>query len=57
MQLANGDEKYVLKLCMYKTPFGKFGYIYVLVISRYKDDSVIITRDQGGAEVKCNNNE
>ena len=32
-------------------------YIYVLVISRYKDDIVVITRDRGGAEVECNNND
>ena len=32
-------------------------YIYVLVISRYKDDIAVITRDQGGAKVKCNNND
>ena len=30
--------------------------LYVLVISRYKDDIVVITRDRGGAEVECNNN-
>ena len=27
MQLTDGDEKCVLKLCMYKTPFGKSGHI------------------------------
>ena len=32
-------------------------YIYVLVISCYKDDIVVITRDRGGAEVECNNND
>ena len=30
---------------------------YVLVISHYKDDIVVITRDQGGAEVEYNNND
>ena len=30
---------------------------YVLVISRYKDDILVITRDRGRAEVKCNNND
>ena len=30
---------------------------YVLVISRYEDDIVVITRDRGGAEVECNNND
>ena len=30
---------------------------YVLVISRYKDDIVAITRDRGGAEVECNSND
>ena len=29
---------------------------YVLVISRYKDDIVVITLDRGRAEVECNNN-
>ena len=28
MQLTDGDEKCVLKLCVYKTPFGKSGHIY-----------------------------
>ena len=28
MQLTDGDEKCVLKLCMYKTPFGKSGHIF-----------------------------
>ena len=28
MQLTDGDEKCVLKLCAYKTPFGKSGHIY-----------------------------
>ena len=27
MQLTDGDEKCVLKLCVYKTPFGKSGHI------------------------------
>ena len=31
--------------------------MYVLVISRYKDDIVVITRDQGGAKVECNNHD
>ena len=26
MQLSNGNEKCVLKLCVYKTPFGKSGH-------------------------------
>ena len=30
--------------------------VLVSYISRYKDDIVVITRDRGGAEVKCNNN-
>ena len=30
-------------------------YIPVIVISRYEDDIVVITQDQGGAEVKCIN--
>ena len=30
--------------------------MYVLVISRYEDDIVVITQDRGGAEVECNNN-
>ena len=30
---------------------------YVLVISRYKDDIVVITQDRGGAEAECNNND
>ena len=30
---------------------------YVLVISRYKDDIIVITRDLGRAEVECNNND
>ena len=30
-------------------------YIYILVISHYKDDIVGITRDRGGAEAECNN--
>ena len=30
------------------TVFGR----YVLVVSRYKDDIVVITRDRGGAEVE-----
>ena len=32
-------------------------YQYILVIFHCKDDIVVITRDQGGAEVKCNNND
>ena len=32
MQLTDGDEKCVLKLCMYKTPFGKSGHICILPI-------------------------
>ena len=27
---TDGDEKCVLKLCVYKTPFGKSGHIYQL---------------------------
>ena len=30
---------------------------YVLVISRYKDDILVITRDQGRAEVECSSND
>ena len=30
--------------------------VCVLVISCDKDDMVVITGDQGGAEVECNNN-
>ena len=32
-------------------------YVYVLVISCCKDDIIVITRDRGGAEVECNNND
>ena len=31
-------------------------HAYVLVISLYKDDIVVITEDRGRAEVECNNN-
>ena len=31
--------------------------LYALVISRYKDDIIVITQDQGGAEVECNSND
>ena len=31
--------------------------LHVLVISRYKDDIIVITQDRGGTEVKCNNND
>ena len=31
-------------------------HTYILVISHYKDD-VVITRDQGRAEVECNKND
>ena len=31
-------------------------YVCILVISCYKDD-IVITRDQGGTEVKYNNND
>ena len=30
---------------------------YVIVISRCKDDIIVITRDRGRAEVECNNND
>ena len=30
---------------------------HVLVISHYKDDIVVITQDQGGVKVECNNND
>ena len=30
--------------------------IYVIVISQYKGD-IVITQDQGGAEVECNDND
>ena len=30
---------------------------YVIVISRYEDDIVVITQDQGGAKVERNNND
>ena len=29
--------------------------MYVLVISRYKGDIVVITQDRGGAKFECNN--
>ena len=33
-------------------------HIYnVIVISRYEDDIVVITRDRGAAKVECNNND
>ena len=31
--------------------------LQVIVISRYEYDIIVITRDQGGTEVKCNNND
>ena len=31
-------------------------YIYVIVISRYEDD-IVVTRDQAGVEIECNNND
>ena len=31
--------------------------MYVIVISQYEDDIVVITQDQGGVEVECNNND
>ena len=41
----------------YNTDKSALPDIYVLVISRYEDDIVVITRDRGGAEVECNNND
>ena len=32
-------------------------FILVIVIPLYENDIVLITLDQGGAEVKCNNND
>ena len=32
-------------------------YGYVIVISWYEYNIIVITRDQGGAEVECNNND
>ena len=32
-------------------------HLYVIVISQYEDDIVVIARDQDGAEVECNNND
>ena len=37
MQLTDGDEKCVLKLCMYKTPYGKSGHTYVIVVVQLID--------------------
>ena len=31
--------------------------IYVIVISQYEDDIIVITQDRGRAEVECNNND
>ena len=46
--MANREYRYIAYCNILK---------YVLVISRYKDDVVVITRDQGRAEVECNNND
>ena len=32
MWLTDGDEKCVLKLCVYKTPFGKSGHIFNFLV-------------------------
>ena len=42
--------------CDNSVGFPKSSHIYVLVISQYKND-IVITRDRGGAEVECNNND
>ena len=31
MKLTDGDEKCVLKLCVYKTPFGESGHIHIYI--------------------------
>ena len=31
--------------------------VYVIVISRYEGDIIVITRVRGGAEDECNNND
>ena len=37
MWLTDGDEKCVLKLCVYKTPFDKSGHIFALIIHKQID--------------------
>ena len=32
-------------------------YVYVIVISRYEDEIIVITQDRGRAEFECNNND
>ena len=45
-----------LATCMQRENYI-FKNTYVLVISSYKDDIVVVTQDRGGAKVKCNNND
>ena len=49
---------YITELCM-SLAVSEFIYQhpYVLVISHYKDDIIVITQEQGGAEVNCNDND
>ena len=49
---------YTTELCMSLTDSEFiYQYPYVLVISHYKDDIIVITQEQGGAEVECNDND
>ena len=36
MQLTDGDKKCVLKLCVYKTPFGKSDHKCVMQVTDFK---------------------
>ena len=55
MKLHNNDDIVVPRLCIL------WQYcivlVFVLVISCYKDDIIVITPDQGRAEVGCNDND
>ena len=42
MYQTDGDEKCVLKLCVYKTPFGKSGHIYYMLKSCLTEIALIL---------------
>ena len=54
MKLHNNDDIVVPRLCIL---WQHCIVLFVLVISCYKDDIVVITQDQGRAEVECNDND
>ena len=53
-KLHNNDDIVVPRLCIL---WQHCIFLFVLVTSCYKDDIVVITQDQGRAEVECNDND